>query len=858
MTIAHRSTAKRFLGPAVSLVLFGAAAGLLHRELAAYHLKDILRQLSLIPAPRLWGAVLLTLASYGVMTTYDALALRYVKHPIAAARTGLASFVGYAFSNNIGLSMIAGASVRYRLYSAWGLSVMEISQVVLFCTVSLWLGFFLLFGAISAALPAAVPPALHLPFATTRGLGLLCLALVAGYTLLAGLGKKTIVLRGEELRWPPIGMVPWQLAIGALDWGLAAGVLFVLAVPSGSEVAFPVFLGAYLLAQLAGLVSQVPGGLGVFESVFTVLLTPTVPAPQVLGGLLAYRVVYYWLPLAAAAVLLGGREFVQGKRRLEVMDDFFGRWITPVIPQVFGLAAFLAGTVLLLSGATPAIDARLALLKRLLPLPLIELSHFAASLVGMGLLLLGRGLQRRLDAAYGLTLAFLAAGVAGSIAKGLDYEEALALLLVGATLVPCRRHFYRRASLLGGRFSASWVAAVLVVLGGSIWLGLYSYRHVEYADSLWWQFALGGHASRFLRASLGAALLLILFAAARLLRPVPPQPQVPTAAEIDRVWKIVQQAEETGAHLAMLGDKQFVFNDAGSAFVMYGIGGNSWVAMGDPVGPEGELKDLAWRFREMADRCGDRGVFYQVSHRRLPLYLDMGLSLLKLGEEARVPLATFSLDGGSRKGFRHTLRRLEKEGCRFEVWPQAVVAGRMEDLGAVSDAWLADKGGREKGFSLGFFSETYLERYPVAAAVQHDRLLAFANLWRGGGGEELSIDLMRFRPEAPGGIMEYLFLQIALWARSEGYRWFNLGMAPLSGFEERNLAPAWARVGGFVFRHGERFYNFKGLRQYKEKFDPVWSPRYLACPGGISIPRTLADVSLLISGGLKGILNRQP
>ena len=841
---------------AIVFSLVFAAAWLLHRELAAYRLKDILHNLSLIPSSRLWGAVLLTAASYGVMTAYDALALRYIQQPIAYAKSALASFIGYAFSNNIGLSMIAGASVRYRLYSAWGLSVIEISQVIFFCTVSLWLGFFFLFGLMSVASPAAVPVSMHLPFASTWWLGFSCLVVVAGYAMAAGFRKKPMVFRGEEIQWPRIGLVPWQAGIGALDWALAAGVLYLLVSRGPSDISFPLFLGAFLLAQLAGLVSQVPGGLGVFESVFTVLLSPAMPAPQILGGLLAYRMVYYWLPLAAAAVLLGGHEFAHGKKKLQGLDAFFGRWISPLIPQIFGLAAFLAGTILLLSGATPAIDSRLASLKRLLTLPLVELSHFATGVVGMGLLLLGRGLQRRLDAAYLLTLAFLAVGIAGSIVKGLDYEEALALLLVGAALAPCRRYFYRKASLFDGQFSASWVAAVLVVLFGSLWLGYYSYRHVEYADSLWWQFAFSGHASRFLRASLGAVFVILFFAAARLMRPAPPRPTPPTPEDTDRVWGIVQASGDPDANLAMLGDKHFFFNSDGTAFVMYGIGGNTWVAMGDPVGPEGELKDLAWRFRETADRHGDRGVFYQVSHQRLPMYLDMGLSLLKLGEEARVPLPGFSLEGGQRKSLRQTLRKLEKEGCRFGILPPTSVGERMAELKEISDQWLSGKDSREKGFSLGFFSETYLMRYPAAVIYQNDRLMAFANIWSGAGKEELSVDLMRYRPETPNGIMEYLFLQVMLWAKGEGYGWFNLGMAPLSGLEARTLSPVWTRLGGFVFRHGEHFYNFKGLRHYKEKFDPVWSPKYLACPGGISIPRTLADVNLLISGGLKGMLSR--
>jgi phosphatidylglycerol lysyltransferase len=133
-------------------------------------------------------------------------------------------------------------------------------------------------------------------------------------------------------------------------------------------------------------------------------------------------------------------------------------------------------------------------------------------------------------------------------------------------------------------------------------------------------------------------------------------------------------------------------------------------------------------------------------------------------------------------------------------------------------------------------------------------VIAFANVWRGGEREQLSIDLMRYLPEAPRGIMEFLFIEIMLWGKAEGYRAFSLGMAPLSGLEDRALAPTWSRIGAYVFRHGEHFYNFQGLRQYKEKFDPVWQPRYLAAPGGLALPRAITDVANLISGGIKGIV----
>jgi phosphatidylglycerol lysyltransferase len=232
----------------------------------------------------------------------------------------------------------------------------------------------------------------------------------------------------------------------------------------------------------------------------------------------------------------------------------------------------------------------------------------------------------------------------------------------------------------------------------------------------------------------------------------------------------------------------------------------------------------------------------------------MGLTLLKLGEEARVPLAEFSLQGAGRKGLRYTFNRLNREGCSFEVLPAARLPELLPDLRRISDAWLQARSTREKGFSLGRFDEAYLAHFPVALVRQQGRIVAFANVWCGSARQELSIDLMRFDGQALSGVMEYLFINLMLWGKEQGYRFFDLGMAPLSGLENRPFAPLWHRIGAAVFRHGEHFYNFEGLREYKEKFGPVWEPRYLACPGGLALPRILLNITTLISGGIKGVV----
>jgi phosphatidylglycerol lysyltransferase len=337
------------------------------------------------------------------------------------------------------------------------------------------------------------------------------------------------------------------------------------------------------------------------------------------------------------------------------------------------------------------------------------------------------GLQRRLDAAYILTVILLIIGIAASILKGLDYEEALTLLAILTAVLPARRHFYRKASLFSQRFNAGWIAAIIIVLSCSVWLGFYAYRHVEHADSLWWRFTLDSNASRFLRGMVGAVVMGLVFSLAHLLRAAPP-PRKPTTDDLAAAERVVRQSPATTAQLALLGDKYFLFHPSGDAFIMYGIEGRSWIAMGDPVSRTDRWSDLIWQFRELSDRYGGWTVFYEVGYKHLHLYVDLGLSLLKLGEEARVPLAEFSLEGSARKGLRYTRRRLEKEGCRMEVLAPEQVKAHMAELKEISDTWLAQKNTREKGFSLGRFDPDYICRNPVAVVLRNEYIFAFANL----------------------------------------------------------------------------------------------------------------------------------
>jgi phosphatidylglycerol lysyltransferase len=420
-------------------------------------------------------------------------------------------------------------------------------------------------------------------------------------------------------------------------------------------------------------------------------------------------------------------------------------------------------------------------------------------------------------------------------------------------ILPCRRYFYRKGTLINAKYRLGWIAAIILVLCCSVWLGLFSFKHIEYSNDLWWRFALHGDAPRFMRATVGTFGIVVVFMIAKLLQPSAPPPPY-GEKDLDSAVPIVLASPKTYADLALLGDKLFLFSQKRNAFIMYAVKGRSWIAMGDPIGPKEEWPELVWRFCEMCDRYNGWAVFYEVGVEKLHLYLDLGLTPLKLGEEGRVSLGNFSLEGGSRKGLRYTWNRMEKDGCVFEIIPSEEISAYLPEFKFISEAWLAEKNTREKRFSLGFFDQGYLRRFPAGIVRKGGKVLGFANVLLGADKQELSIDLMRYLPESPRGIMEYIFIQLMLWGRQEGYRWFNLGMAPFSGLEAHRFAPSWSRFGAFVFRHGEHFYNLQGLRHYKEKFSPLWEPKYLAAPGGLALPRILANIASLISGGMKGVI----
>jgi phosphatidylglycerol lysyltransferase len=852
--IAHKAS---YLLP---FALFACALAIVHNELKIHGLEDIIASLKATPITSVAAALALTVLNYLVLAGYDWLALRFTGHGnIPLLKMVAAALLSYAISNNTGHAWAAGGSVRYRFYSRWGVPGWDILKISLFQTITYLLGALTLGLVGSLLLPVFLTPSMQQP-AIIRWVSLICAIALSGYWLAICFWRKPLRIKGFELSLPTATIAGWQTLIACLDVVLSSLVLWALLFGK-FQIGFGSFVVVFVVAQVIGVISQVPGGIGVFESAFLWLLSGTVNDDQhlvLVGALLLYRAIYYFLPLLLAGVGLLGNEMYGRRQALIASGKAINQLLATLIPQIYSVILLLAGGILLISGSIPANPAMMDWLRDIVPLPVIELSHLTGSLAGLLLIFLARGIRLKIDAAWYGSLFLLGTGILASLLRGLNWHEALVLTLILFLLLPSRDYFQRQSSLWRMPFSAYWLGMIALVLGSTVWLGFFAHREIPYSHELWWQFSYDGNAPRFLRATMLLTVVTLCYGLLRLFSVAMPHTlQKPTPMELDEAQRLIAHNDDCQGFLALLGDKYLLWNQSRSAFIMFSTTPKFWIAMGDPVGEPGDFEELLWIFREQADRYGANIVFYQIGDGLLPVYLDLGLSLFKLGEEAKVDLANFSLTGKQRDSQRSAINKFGKLNYRFEILNVDAIPQVFPELRRISDNWLQGKNTQEKRFSLGFFNEAYLHRTPIAVIKdENGSIRAFANLWQTDNREEISLDLMRYDHDSPKGIMDFLFAELMLWAQAEHYRWFSLGMAPLAGLERRPLAPLWHKIGNVVFDLGGEFYNFEGLYDYKAKFTPVWHPRYLAAQAGISVPMILMTIARVIAGGWIGLFSK--
>ncbi len=830
-----------YIGTIAGLVLLVLALSALHHIVRGFHWVSFVNQASALHAWQFAAALLFTSISYTTLTTYDIMAFRYIRHPIEYRKIAFASFIGYAFSNNVGLSMLSGGSVRYRLYSAWGLSAVEITKVVAFCSYTFALGTVAITGVVFSFDPLPIHVLGLTPLAI-RVLGAMLLVALAAYLATNAVRRGPLRIAGWQFRLPGLQMSLMQIFVCAFDLTMTGTVVYML-LPTGVHIPYLGFIGIFLVSNVLGHLSQVPGGLGVFETTMIFLLSDHLPVNAVLGTLLLFRSIYHVLPLLLGMILLTGHEARARRTRLHAAVRSAEGWSPSLMPQLLSLMAFIGGAVLLFSGAVPPVQSRFIMLRSVVGLPVIEVAHFLGSALGMVLVMISFSLERRLAQAYRFTVWLLSIGVVLTLLRGLHYEEALVLSLILATFAISGSYFHRTSSVLSGRVKAEQVAMVIIAVFAFLFLGLFSFREVTYSNYLWVRFSAFGDASRFLRALLGIGIAAAVLSIARWRRVREPIPAAPTRQELLALAPIINASPRALTLLALSGDKR-ILRGPNESFVMFALGKGTAVALGDPVTESmADRAEMVWAFRQMCDDNDVQPVFYEVDQSNLQLYLDVGLTILALGEEAVVETAGVSLQKSSLYELLTARRKLEERGVVIRRHPAPADVPLAELMRLRDDAaWH----GAGRGFAFGQLTDDYLTRASVITARTSEGMVGYITVLESADHSDAVVDLLRIDPAYDHVLVRSLMLEALLLERERGVPHCSLGMAPLPGMSVRSFGPIWARIGSVLYGHGEQVYGLRGQRQDKEPFEPQWKPKYLASPGGFQLPRILTDIARLI------------
>ena len=834
-----------------SLLLFCLVGMAIYRLTGEVRYNDVVRGLTATTIQALLMALFFTALSFATVIMYDWNAVAFIGRRLPFSEVALTSFSAYAVGNTAGFGALSGGAIRYRAYSRLGLPPDDIARIITFVTLSFTLGLTVITALAMLAMASEISLITGITPVLLRSVAIVVLVLFAAAVVVAQRYPRLTIGR-VPLRLADTRTLSRQFLVTVLDLAASASVVYVL-LPDTS-ISWPAFFAVYAVAIGLGVASHVPAGIGVFETVIIAALGGSANVDAVLASLVVYRLIYYVVPLIIAVILVVVTELRQfaGSPASAGLTRIATRLAVPLIATL----ALILGTMMVFSSVTPTPSDNLKFLESFLPLTVIEGSHFIASLLGLILVIAARGLSQRLDGAWWTAVVVASFGLVLSLLKAAALIEAalLAFLLLG--LFASRPLFHRPASLFRQALTFPWLLAIAVICVGATVILLFVYRDLEYSHDLWWQFEFSAEAPRSLRAMLGLTVLSSAVAIFSLLRPA--ALVIPSSGDnvIDEAVAIVRKHDVADANLVRMGDKSVMFSPQRDAFIMFSKQGRSWIAFLDPIGEKSVHGELVWQFVEAARAAGCRTVFYQASPALLPALADAGFQAFKLGELARVDLSRFDLKGGRWAALRQTASRAARDGLTFSIIEPQSIPAILPELTAVSDEWLSQHRTREKGFSLGAFSPAYILTQPVAVLRLNDTIVAFANILLTDTREEASVDLMRFSATAPKGAMDFLFVSLMTSLRSDGIKYFNLGMAPLAGLSRREIAPVWDRIANTVYEHGERFYNFKGLRAFKSKFHPEWQPRYLAASGGLSPMMALLDSTLLIGGGLKGVVKK--
>jgi phosphatidylglycerol lysyltransferase len=639
------------------------------------------------------------------------------------------------------------------------------------------------------------------------------------------------------------------LAVSLLEWVSACILLYFIVYQYDKDISFMPVLVSFTLASIAGVASMLPGGAGSFD--FVLLLGFKhygMNVESALAALVMYRIFYYFMPLLIGIIITFSKQLLNG-RKTKIKNEQLKNLITKTSNFTNLFLSFLvliSGIVLLASALVPGLVERLKIAYEILSLPIMHWSNQISICIGILLIFISKEIGMKVKRSYYATLFLLLIGAVSTFLKGFDFEEAIVLTFVFILLFFSKESFYRKS------LPFNWLKTIFTVLLSFVGILTYvNIRHMILVDFLAaYRTTRVPGMIRFNSVFTGAVsyLSLIVFIIVwQLTKPRIEKDQRYESIDDEKLKAFLEHNKGNFlTHLIFLRDKHIFWAQNGNVAVVYEKSHNMIVVLGDPIGKDRLFGEGITEFLNFIDEYGYKAAFYQVSDTYLPMYHDLGYVFFKLGETALVNLSEFDLQGPESRSFRNVLSRFHKDEMEFQLM-EYLPDELYDELKEVSDQWLGKR--KEMGFSLGSFDRNYLKRSPLAVVknCSTNEIMAFATVMPSyDGNKSVSLDLMRFKNNAPKNTMTFLILNLLISYKDKGYKIFNLGMVPLNNVGNRQRSHMPEKLAHQIMLYGRHIYSFAGLRSYKSKFSPSWEPRYMAYENIMWLPSSLIEATLLI------------
>ncbi|WP_273947988.1 bifunctional lysylphosphatidylglycerol flippase/synthetase MprF [Leuconostoc mesenteroides] len=605
---------------------------------------------------------------------------------------------------------------------------------------------------------------------------------------------------------------------------------------------------SFIISSAIALITMTPGTWGSFDVAIIIMLSFfDVARVDSFIWLILYRVSYNLFPLLSAVALL----FLRISKRINVSFRGVPHYVAQsVVHQFLIIILYLSGMLLVLAGTMPKVAEQIFVFNHLRSWPVTYtlINQLPNILFGFLILISARGIANRVQRAYGATIVVL---LLVATYVFFFYQYVAPLFFIAVILIAV---LFSKKSLYRKQFIHSWeeqavdflIWATLII--SYLALGVVNlppihrhFRHVGNMPSMHWWYV-------------GLIIISVVSVSGLALSKFLHSQQIPLGVGLDeaRVNKVLTIGDNHYTNLVFLGDKRLYFyriDDEDVVGIQFRIINNKAMVMGDPFGNEKYFAAAMEQFVNEADVLGYMPVFYEISENIAIMAHEFGYDFFKLGEEALVILDDFSTAGKKMQNIRSEMNQATRAGFKFKVLEPPFKHDVLQQMQLISDEWLA--GREEKGYSLGFFDENYLQRGPIAVLEKEGQIEAFATLVTSYTEQQMTVDLMRFTHAAPNGVMDVLFVNVFDYAKQRHFKIFNLGMSPLANVGQHRQSFGRERLANLVYQFGSKVYSFEGLHHYKNKFTKVWQPMYIGYSRKSSIIAVMFGLLKIDNKGVK-------